>query len=378
MVPGHAGGADQADRERVREADAELEQPARADLQHLDFQHHLRLGEVVRGDQPLGQAHRVRRVLDHQQVELLVDEEVPRLHQRAHHVGGLAHVGVGEVEALHHQLLVLALLLRRVRVDQQRGLVHHLLLELVGGEHQADQLLGLRRCAARWWCAASARTSRSSTKLTPVLRVRVSNTARSVHVAQLERDRPAGGLQARRDDRRRGGALLDQALQAPRVALLRVLDQHRAQRVLRLEVALVLDQLLRRGDLAAVARVGLELLQAGAGAHVVGVVLLHPAIERRGGLGLAARAQGLGLRQPLRDREVAHAQVLGAVLEAVRMLAAGALEQRERLLGAPGGDVVARLAQRRIDRRGAAREQDDEEQAYAFRSPFLPPAAGRW
>jgi hypothetical protein len=40
--------------------------------------------------------------------------------------------------------------------------------------------------------------------------------------------------------------------------------------------------------------------------------------------------------------------------------------------------VVARLAQRRIDRRGAAREQDDEEKRTHVRFPFLPPAASRW
>ena len=184
----HARGADQADRERVREADAELEQPARADLQHLDFQHHLRLGQVVRGDQPLGQAHRVRRVLDHQQVQLLVDEQVARLHQRAHHVGGLLHVGVGEVEALHHQLLVLALLLRRVRIDQQRVLVHHLLVELVGGEHQADQLLGLGVAQHDGGAQVGAHVAVEHEVHPGAAREGVEHRAQR-HVAQLEGDR---------------------------------------------------------------------------------------------------------------------------------------------------------------------------------------------
>jgi len=53
-----AGGADQADGERLRVADAELEQAVPRYLEDLDLEHDLGLGQVLRGDQPLGEPDR--------------------------------------------------------------------------------------------------------------------------------------------------------------------------------------------------------------------------------------------------------------------------------------------------------------------------------
>ena len=75
------------------------------------------------------------------QIQLLVDEDVAGLHQRADHVRRLLHVGVGEIEAAHHELLVLALLRGRVREHEDGALVQDLLLELVGEQHDAQRLL---------------------------------------------------------------------------------------------------------------------------------------------------------------------------------------------------------------------------------------------
>ena len=136
-----AGGPGEADGERLRVADAELEQSVARHFEDLDLEHDLGLGQVLSGDQALGEPDRGRRVLDHQQVDLLVDEHVARLDQRADHVRRLLDVGVGEVEALHHQLLVLAQLLRRVGEHEHRVLVEDLLLELVGEQRHADRVL---------------------------------------------------------------------------------------------------------------------------------------------------------------------------------------------------------------------------------------------
>ena len=125
----------------LRKAHAHLEQLVAPDFEDLDFEHHLGFRQVLRRDQPLGEPDRVRRVFDHEQVQLLVDEDVAGLHQRADHVGGLPHVGVGEVEAPHHELLVFAQLLRRVREYEDRPLVQDLLLELVGDEDHPDRFL---------------------------------------------------------------------------------------------------------------------------------------------------------------------------------------------------------------------------------------------
>ena len=111
------------------------------DLEHLDFEHHLGLAEVLAGDQLLDHADRLGRVAHHQQVQLLVDEDVARLDEAAHHVRGLLHVRVGEIEALHRELAVGLRLGRRVRVDQHGVRVERAALELARHQHEAQHFL---------------------------------------------------------------------------------------------------------------------------------------------------------------------------------------------------------------------------------------------
>ena len=79
------------------------------------------------------------------------------------------------------------------------------------------------------------------------------------------------------------------------------------------------------------------------------------AVERLGGLEAARLAQRLGLRQPLRADHVAHAEVLGAHVQVLRIGLGRLLQQRERLLGAAFAEVLARLVhggRRRAGREG--------------------------
>lgn len=69
-------------------------------------------------------------IAHHQQVQLLVHEHVPGLGQGLDHVEGGLGVGVGQEEALHHQVLVLPLLGGNVGIDQHGVLVEDLPVEL--------------------------------------------------------------------------------------------------------------------------------------------------------------------------------------------------------------------------------------------------------
>ena len=140
-LAGDALGAHQADADLGGPLDARGGELVGGDFQHLDFQHHFRLALVLVGDQLLRHADRLGRVAHHEQVQLLVDEEVTRLDELAHHVGGLLHVRVGEVEAAHHQVLVVPGLRRRVGIDQDGVVVEDLAVELVGHQHEADHFL---------------------------------------------------------------------------------------------------------------------------------------------------------------------------------------------------------------------------------------------
>src|SRR5688572_28563436 len=143
-LSGYALRPDQAVRNRLGVADAELKEPGTADLEDLDFEHHLGLGQVLRGDQALGDVDRVRRVLQHKQVDLLVEEDVAGLDERPDHVRSLRDVVVHEVERLDHELLVLAQLLRGVRIDEDRALVQFLVLERIGERDEVDRLFYAR------------------------------------------------------------------------------------------------------------------------------------------------------------------------------------------------------------------------------------------
>ncbi len=128
-------------RELARRIDADVEQPRALDLEHLHLQHHLRIGEVLRGDHLFREADRGGRVAQGDAVELLVRVDVARLQHGLHHRQHVLGLGVGQVERAHAQLGIVLLLGRGVRVDQHRVLVEHLALELVGGRQHADHVV---------------------------------------------------------------------------------------------------------------------------------------------------------------------------------------------------------------------------------------------
>ena len=111
------------------------------DLHHLDLEQHFGLGQVDGGDQPLGQAHHLGRVANDHQVQALVDEHIARLGHRFYEQLRLLHIGVDEVEAARHQLLVFALLVRCAGVDEHRAVVEQLAVELLGREDHAHRFV---------------------------------------------------------------------------------------------------------------------------------------------------------------------------------------------------------------------------------------------
>ena len=161
---------------------------------------------------------------------------------------------------------------------------------------------------------------------------------------QLDRDRLLDrGPQLRRDDHRLYQLVVDEPLQPAGIALLRVFREHRTEHVLRLAVFPRLHQLLGGGHQSAVAPVGLELSEPRGRAGIGGIVRLHAAVERFGALVLPGLPQHLGLRQPLRDHQIAQPEVLLAHGKVVGVLLCRLLEQRERLVAAAVVEALARL-----------------------------------
>ena len=366
---GRAGGADQADGERVGILDAELEELVAVHLHDLDLEHHFRLGEVLRGDQALRQLDRRRRVLQHEQVDFLVDEDVARLDERADHVRGLLDVGVREIEALHHELLVLALLLRRVRVDEHRVLGEHLVLERIGEHRHADRLLD-GGVAQRDAGALVGAHIAIEDEIDAGGALQHLEDVPQRHLAQIERDRLGdGGPELHRGDRGLQQPLVDRALQPPRLAMLRVLGEHRPQDVLRLAGLARLHQLLGFGDERPMAPVGVDLRQARLRARVARIVRLHARIERLRLVVAPGLPQHFGLREPLPGERVAEAKVLTAKPLVTGALAHRLLEHRERLVAAPGAVVLAGLLDGTRRRGASGKEHDENERSFHGKSP---------
>jgi len=100
--------------------------------------------------------------------------------------------------------------------------------------------------------------------------------------------------------------------------------------------------------------VGLDLGEPCGGAPVARVVLAHALVERLGGVELPGAAQRVALRQPLPEHHIAHPEILGAHRAVVRPLLHRLLEQRERVLAAAFGVLLARFVD---DTRAGARRE---------------------
>jgi hypothetical protein len=138
-APAAAPAAPDVDGLRVLNAD--LVQDRAREFQNLDLEDHLRLGNIERSYQLLHHPHGFRCVLHDQEIGLLVDEHILALDHALHQIQRLFHIGVGEIEAAHHQFAVFLLLRRGVGVDENGIIVEHLALELVGQQDQFDHII---------------------------------------------------------------------------------------------------------------------------------------------------------------------------------------------------------------------------------------------
>ncbi|EXI90398.1 MAG: hypothetical protein AW11_00753 [Candidatus Accumulibacter regalis] len=127
--------------QRVRPVDAQVAKSRTLDLEDLHFEHHFGLRHILQGNQLLGDANRFRAVANHEQIQLLVNHHILALEDCLQRGGDGLGVGIGQVEGLHRQRLVVTLFHRRVRVDQDRVAIEDTLFELVGQQHQVDRRL---------------------------------------------------------------------------------------------------------------------------------------------------------------------------------------------------------------------------------------------
>ena len=354
--PGRGGAADETDRRRAREADAQLHQPVVADFEHLDFEHHLRLGDVLRRDQLFREANGVRRVLHHQEVQLFVYEDVARLEDGANQVRGLPHVGVGDVKALDDEILVLAQLLRRVRVDERSGLVEDFLLELVGGEDQLDDVLDLRVAHDDRGPLVGAHVLVEQEVEIRRARDHVEYGAQG-HILQLKGyglgDRAS---QLEEGDSGLGRLLLDQPLQLACLALSRVLREHRSENVPGVAVSFGFHELVHLAEEGTVAHVHLHLRETLRRPRVGRIVLEHPAVKLVGRFELRGSPQGLRLHEPLCGGELAQAEILRAVGVVLGIFPRRLFERRERLVRAAFVQQRSRVLDERVGAGGDERQ----------------------
>ncbi len=341
----------------VGESQAQLEQPRAVDLEHLDLEHDLGLGDVDRVDQPLGQPHRLGAVLDDQRVEPLVDEHRGRAGQRAHHALDLARLGVGQEEGARDQLLVFAGLGRGVGVDQQRVGVERNALEAVGAGDQPHDLVdrGL---------AHEDRDADVGPHVTVEDEVDAGGAREHLEdrsqrsVAKFERDR--GGQRGGHRRRRRraalrlGAQLLGQAarLHVPRRQRQRLAQPRQRGIGVAGGVALV-----GQGKQLGHALVGVEGGQRVAHARVAGVQALGAFEQRARGGHAPGHAFGLGLRDQVRDGEVALAPQRRTQPRVTRCLAQALLDARDGLVDAALGHQRVAFVDRRVGRRAAGGEQ---------------------
>ena len=119
---------------------ADVADAVEVELHELHLHDHFGLGLVVGLDDLLGDAHLVGGVADGDGVERLEREDVARLDHRAHDVGDLLGVAVGEIERADDEVFVVAARLRVVG-DDDDGLLVEDLVEVIGGLHDALERL---------------------------------------------------------------------------------------------------------------------------------------------------------------------------------------------------------------------------------------------
>ena len=229
----------------VGEAHAQLFQAAAVDLQHFEFEHHFRFGDIDTGHQFFGQLDGLRRIADNHQIEFFIDMHVAYFQHRFQHHLHLLGFGVGQEEGAQRQLLIILGLGRRVRVDEESVVVELPLLQLIGCQDQADHFFerGIAHEDGDFGIAFDVAVEDEVDAGTT--RQHLENGFQR-RIAKLQRHRLAEGAAAfRRALQRRRLALFNAGQQALRLAITRLLRQHRAQQRLGERLIVLLKR--RRG-----------------------------------------------------------------------------------------------------------------------------------
>ncbi|NKA91397.1 hypothetical protein GO305_05025 [Ralstonia solanacearum] len=328
------------EREAVRPVDAQIGEPVARHLQHLDFQHHLRLGQILRGDHPLGHADGLGRRPDRHGIGPFVGDDLLDLQKILQQRVDVLGVRVGQLERAHLEVLVFLLLGRRGRIDEHRVGVEHLLRELVLQQDHVDRVFerGIRdedrglQIDAHIAIEDDAQARRA--------RQRFEHHAH-VGIPELQRHRLA-------HDRRRGvllfGGLLlqtpllaDLAVEAQCAGIVRILREHTLDALGRAIIRAALHHPLRFLEHGAVAPVHID---GGGDAPAALVARIQPQGLQEQDLGpveIVDEAQPVRPVEQVLDLAVALFHVLELELRVGRLPLAGGLQ----LLDVPGGGAPA-------------------------------------
>lgn len=284
---------------------AKVEDARGGHLHHLHFQHHLGVGLVLRLQQLLGHAHRVRRVAHGQGVEALVNEHVAGLEHGLDHVQRGVGVDAGQVERAHDQFLVVLGLLRRIGVDHDGVVVDDLLAQLVLLQQQRYRVLDAHLAHEDGGFHVRAQVLVEDEIDAGHLRQHFEDGLQ-VGIAKLQGDRPLQ-LAAQLRVRLRGACLhvFDVAAQGHALLVLRVQTQDFAHVAFGTEqVALAQRRLAKRYAFVQGAD-QLQLANAFLGAAVVRLQGEHPAVAHPGIGEVMADAVAVGLANQGLDRRLA-------------------------------------------------------------------------
>ena len=346
--------------------DAQVKQPPALDLQHFDVEHDFGLGQVLHRDQLLGQPDGVGRVAHHQQIQPVVDIHVPRLDQRAQHGHGGLGIGIAQVEALHHQVLVGLLFLRLVGIDQQRIGVDHFLGQLTGHQEHVH-CIGDRRVAGK----QRGLGVRPHVLVENEIEARLSRDhvehAAQRRIAELQRDRLAiGRPEFRQFELVRCARGLDLLQQCLRAGVAGGLGQDQARGLFRfVETARRKGFASRLQARLVLARCG-QIVQQGVRTRVLGMDRHHfvqPGLRRVEASGVEVR---LGLGEQLAGDTLALGVVISLEFEIIGLFGHACTQAGNAGFGLAGVDQLAAFGQPRA---GAAGEA--EHQAYCGQANIM-------
>ncbi len=348
------------ERRGSRIADPERLQAAFGDLEHLDLQHDLRLGNVQRGDQLFRHAHGIGRVAHDDQVGPLVDEQRLRPEHRLQHRLGVLGRGVREIERADDLLLVILLFGRIVRVDEHHVGGEDLPRERVLIEHQVDGLLH-RHILHEDRGLAVALDVLVEDEVDAGLALQDLEHHLGRCVAQLQSHLAVvAGLQSRRD-RNRSASDIELRRKLLRRRVSRILVEDRAQLCLRRVIVLAIEVLACLGDHVPVMGVTLQPREAVLRPVIVGIEGEHTPVTLGGAVELVRRAGGIRERDQLLYRSLAPRFEIEPVAHVVRIAMRRLGEQCYPALVLPLVDCRETVAMQTFGR--AARQSENQNHA---------------